>query len=141
MGKTRQDIVGLARVCQDSYESLEKGKPNWGLKEAGKYGYKAISKSSARTIGGGFFALAFEKADRSDEIVIAVRGTVKHSLSDRQENIRLMNGVNKNFFAFKAKMKNKGKHNIVIIVALMRKLIHIIFAILKNKSSFSYDLS
>lgn len=48
--------------------------------------------------------------------------------------------VNKNFFAFKAKMKNKGKHNMVIIVALMRKLIHIIFAILKNKSSFSYDL-
>ncbi len=48
--------------------------------------------------------------------------------------------VNKNFLAFKTKMKNKGKHNMVIIIALMRKLIHIIFAILKNKSSFSYDL-
>lgn len=42
---------------------------------------------------------------------------------------------------FKQKMKNKGKHNMVIIIALMRKMLHIIFAILKNKSIFSYELT
>jgi transposase len=48
--------------------------------------------------------------------------------------------ANHNFQKLKQKMKSKGKHNMVIIVALMRKLLHIIFAILKNKSTFSYDL-
>lgn len=47
--------------------------------------------------------------------------------------------VNNNFQQFKQKMKNKGKHNMVIIIALMRKMLHIIFAILKNKSTFSYE--
>lgn len=48
--------------------------------------------------------------------------------------------VNYNFQKFKQKMKNKGKHNMIIIIALMRKMLHIIFAILKNKSTFSYEL-
>jgi len=49
--------------------------------------------------------------------------------------------VNRNFQEFKQRMRAKGKHNMVIIVALMRKLLHIIFAILKNKSIFSYELA
>ena len=49
--------------------------------------------------------------------------------------------ANHHFLSFKQKMKNKGKHNMVIIVALMRKMMHIIYAILKNKSSFSYEIA
>ncbi|MBP9778657.1 MAG: hypothetical protein KBD25_05720 [Rickettsiaceae bacterium] len=49
--------------------------------------------------------------------------------------------VNRNFQEFKQKMRVKEKHNMVIIVALMHKLLYIIFAILKNKSIVSYELA
>ena len=38
--------------------------------------------------------------------------------------------------AFSDKLKSKGKHNMVIIAAIMRKLLHICFAIIKNNSAF-----
>ena len=37
--------------------------------------------------------------------------------------------------AFSDKLKSKGKHNMVIIAAIMRKLLHICFAIIKSNSS------
>ena len=38
--------------------------------------------------------------------------------------------------AFAQKLKAKGKHNMVIIAAIMRKLLHLCFAIIKSNSSF-----
>lgn len=38
---------------------------------------------------------------------------------------------------FCTKLKAKGKHNMVIIIAVMRKLVHIIYGILKHKTSFN----
>ena len=38
--------------------------------------------------------------------------------------------------AFSDKLKSKGKHNMVIIAAIMRKLLHICFAVIKNNSAF-----
>ena len=38
--------------------------------------------------------------------------------------------------AFSAKLKRKGKHTMVIIGAIMRKLLHIIFGVLKHNKSF-----
>ena len=41
---------------------------------------------------------------------------------------------------FAANLKHKGKHTMVIIGALMRKLLHIIFGVLKNKTPFNPHL-
>ena len=38
--------------------------------------------------------------------------------------------------AFSNKLKSKGKHNMVIIAAVMRKLLHLCFAIIKSNSTF-----
>jgi len=38
--------------------------------------------------------------------------------------------------AFSDKLKSKGKHNMVIITAIIRKLLHICFAVIKNNSAF-----
>jgi len=38
--------------------------------------------------------------------------------------------------AFSNKLKSRGKHNMVIIAAIMRKLLHICFAVIKNNSAF-----
>jgi transposase len=43
--------------------------------------------------------------------------------------------------AFSDKLKRKGKHNMVIIIAVMRKLLHIIFGILKSKAPFNPSLN
>ena len=37
-------------------------------------------------------------------------------------------------------MKNKGKKAKVIVVAIMRKLLHMIFGIIKNKNQFDPNL-
>jgi len=37
---------------------------------------------------------------------------------------------------FSEKLKAKGKHNMVILIAVVRKLVHIIYGILKHKTSF-----
>ena len=39
--------------------------------------------------------------------------------------------------AFSDKLKSKGKHNMVIIAAIMRKLLHLCFAIIKTNSPFN----
>ena len=39
--------------------------------------------------------------------------------------------------AFSNKLKSKGKHNMVIIAAVMRKLLHLCFAIIKSNSPFN----
>ena len=39
--------------------------------------------------------------------------------------------------AFSNKLKSKGKHNMVIIAAVMRKLLHLCFAIIKSNSTFN----
>lgn len=44
------------------------------------------------------------------------------------------------FKSFSSKMKSKGKHNMVIIGAIMRKLLHIIYGILKSKSTFDITI-
>ena len=41
---------------------------------------------------------------------------------------------------FSEKLKRKGKHNMVIIIAVMRKLLHIIYGVLKHKTSFNPSL-
>jgi hypothetical protein len=38
---------------------------------------------------------------------------------------------------FSVKLKAKDKHNMVILIAVMRKLVHIIYSILKHKTSFN----
>lgn len=43
--------------------------------------------------------------------------------------------------AFAEKLKCKGKHTMVIIGAVMRKLLHIIFAVLKYETTFNPNLS
>ena len=43
--------------------------------------------------------------------------------------------------AFSNKLKSKGKHNMVIIAAIMRKLLHLCFTIIKSNSSFIYNLT
>jgi transposase len=43
--------------------------------------------------------------------------------------------------SFSDKLKRKGKHNMVIIIAVMRKLLHIIFGILKSKTLFNPTLN
>jgi transposase len=47
----------------------------------------------------------------------------------------ISSSVNRNFQEFKQRMKGKRKHNMVIIVALMRKLLHIILK--KNRHTIS----
>ncbi len=42
--------------------------------------------------------------------------------------------------AFAQKMAKKGKHTMVIIAAIMRKLLHIVFGIIKHKTSFNPHL-
>lgn len=44
------------------------------------------------------------------------------------------------FKAFHKKLKLKTKHNMTIIVAVMRKLLHIIFGVLKHKTTFKAEL-
>ena len=39
--------------------------------------------------------------------------------------------------AFSDKLKSKGKHNMVIIAAIMRKLLHLCFAIIKTNTPFN----
>ena len=36
------------------------------------------------------------------------------------------------------KLKSKGKHNMVIIAAIMRKLLHLCFAIIKTNTPFNF---
>ncbi len=43
--------------------------------------------------------------------------------------------------AFSEKLKRKGKHNMVIIIAIMRKLLHVIFGVLKSKTPFNPSLN
>ncbi len=38
--------------------------------------------------------------------------------------------------AFSDKLKSKGKYNMFIIAAIMRKLLHTCFAVIKNNSAF-----
>lgn len=47
---------------------------------------------------------------------------------------------NEIFKIFAAKMQKKGKPTKVIIIAIMRKLLHIIFGIVKNKNQFNPNL-
>ena len=42
--------------------------------------------------------------------------------------------------AFAQKLAKKGKHTMVIIGAIMRKLLHIVFGIIKHKTPFNPDL-
>lgn len=42
--------------------------------------------------------------------------------------------------AFAKKMTKKGKHSMVIIGAIMRKLLHIVFGIIKDKTPFKPHL-
>jgi transposase len=42
--------------------------------------------------------------------------------------------------AFAQKLTKKGKHTMVIIAAIMRKLLHIVFGIIKHKTPFNPDL-
>jgi transposase len=42
--------------------------------------------------------------------------------------------------AFAQKLAKKGKHTMVIIGAIMRKLLHIAFAILKHKTTFNPEI-
>jgi len=42
--------------------------------------------------------------------------------------------------AFALKREKKGKHTMVIIAAIMRKLLHICFGILKHKIAFNAEL-
>jgi hypothetical protein len=44
------------------------------------------------------------------------------------------------FKIFSAKMQKIGKPTKVIIIAIMRKLLHIIFGIIKNKNQFNPNL-
>lgn len=48
---------------------------------------------------------------------------------------------NEVFKIFAAKMKKKGKPSKVIIITIMRKLLHIIFGIVKNKNQFNPNLT
>ncbi len=43
--------------------------------------------------------------------------------------------------SFAEKLKRKGKHVMVIIGAIMRKLLHIIFAVLKHNVAFNPNIS
>ena len=45
------------------------------------------------------------------------------------------------FFKFVQKLRSKGKAKKVIIVAIMRKLLHIIFGVIKNNSAFNPDFA
>ena len=42
--------------------------------------------------------------------------------------------------AFAEKLKRKGKHTMVIIGAIMRKLLHIIFAVLNHNTAFDHNI-
>ena len=42
-----------------------------------------------------------------------------------------------NMVKFAQKLKSKGKNGKVIVVAIMRKLLHLVFGVLKNNSRFS----
>lgn len=42
---------------------------------------------------------------------------------------------------FAKKLKSKGKNGKVIVVAIMRKLLHLVFGVLKNNSPFKYNFS
>lgn len=42
--------------------------------------------------------------------------------------------------AFAQKLAKKGNHTMVIIAAIMRKLLHIVFGIVKHKTPFNPEL-
>ena len=44
------------------------------------------------------------------------------------------------FKEFTQKLSSKGKPTKVIIVAIMRKLLHIVFGVIKNKTQFNPNL-
>lgn len=48
---------------------------------------------------------------------------------------------NPNMIKFTQKLKNKGKNGKVIVVPIMRKLLHLVFGVLKNNSSFESSQS
>jgi transposase len=42
--------------------------------------------------------------------------------------------------AFSERLAKKGKNGMVIVVAVMRKLLHIIYGVLKNQTKFKADI-
>lgn len=54
-------------------------------------------------------------------------------MSAMQHNVLIKN--------FAKKLRSKGKPGKVIVVAIMRKLLHIIFGVIKYKSSFNPNLA
>lgn len=48
---------------------------------------------------------------------------------------------NHDMIKFVQKLRNKGKNGKVIVIAIMRKLLHLVFGLLKNNSSFKYNFA